>query len=84
MSLYNGPPRAGARGGRDQFSWDNVKVGGGRDATGGMVPRDGDRSSGGRWDRAWEQHATQAGRASVCASLKGRGGPKRLARLGVW
>ncbi|GIL88512.1 hypothetical protein Vretifemale_16487 [Volvox reticuliferus] len=26
MSLYNGPPRPGARGGRDQFSWDNVKA----------------------------------------------------------
>jgi hypothetical protein len=25
MSLYNGPPRGGARGGRDQFSWDEVK-----------------------------------------------------------
>lgn len=26
MSLYNGPPRAGARGGRDQFNWENVKT----------------------------------------------------------
>lgn len=26
MSLYNGPPRGGARGGRDQFSWDAVKA----------------------------------------------------------
>ncbi|PNH01702.1 Multiple myeloma tumor-associated protein 2 [Tetrabaena socialis] len=26
MSLYNGPPRPGARGGADQFSWDNVKA----------------------------------------------------------
>jgi hypothetical protein len=25
MSLYNGPPRPGARGGRGEFSWDNVK-----------------------------------------------------------
>mmetsp|Transcript_34944 Transcript_34944/g.89398 ORF Transcript_34944/g.89398 Transcript_34944/m.89398 type:complete len:345 (+) Transcript_34944:218-1252(+) len=25
MSLYNGPPRAGARGGKDQFNWENVK-----------------------------------------------------------
>jgi hypothetical protein len=25
MSLYNGPPRGGARGGRDQFSWEQVK-----------------------------------------------------------
>lgn len=25
MSLYNGPPRPGAQGGKDQFSWDNVK-----------------------------------------------------------
>ncbi|WIA30619.1 hypothetical protein OEZ86_000698 [Tetradesmus obliquus] len=26
MSLYNGPPRPGARGGRGEFSWDNVKA----------------------------------------------------------
>lgn len=26
MSLYNGPPRPGARGGRDQFSWEQVKT----------------------------------------------------------
>ncbi len=26
MSLYNGPPRGGTRGGKDQFSWDNVKA----------------------------------------------------------
>ena len=26
MSLYNGPPRGGTRGGKDQFNWDNVKV----------------------------------------------------------
>ncbi|KAK9917430.1 hypothetical protein WJX75_004300 [Coccomyxa subellipsoidea] len=26
MSLYNGPPRGGTRGGADQFSWDNVKA----------------------------------------------------------
>eukprot|EP01025_Chloroclados_australasicus_P012948 TRINITY_DN16195_c0_g1_i1.p2 TRINITY_DN16195_c0_g1~~TRINITY_DN16195_c0_g1_i1.p2 ORF type:complete len:275 (+),score=21.41 TRINITY_DN16195_c0_g1_i1:209-1033(+) len=25
MSLYNGPPRGGSRGGKDQFSWDQVK-----------------------------------------------------------
>ena len=25
MSLYNGPPRGGSRGGRDQFNWENVK-----------------------------------------------------------
>ena len=25
MSLYNGPPRGGNRGGKDQFNWDNVK-----------------------------------------------------------
>lgn len=25
MSLYNGPPRGGARGGKDQFNWENVK-----------------------------------------------------------
>lgn len=25
MSLYNGPPRPGARGGRDQFNWEDVK-----------------------------------------------------------
>ena len=25
MSLYNGPPRPGARGGGDQFNWENVK-----------------------------------------------------------
>eukprot|EP00884_Botryococcus_braunii_P013938 jgi/Botrbrau1/22545/Bobra.114_2s0068.1 len=26
MSLYNGPPRGGTRGGKDQFSWENVKA----------------------------------------------------------
>lgn len=26
MSLYNGPPRPGARGGRDQFNWESVKT----------------------------------------------------------
>ena len=26
MSLYNGPPRGGSRGGRDQFNWENVKA----------------------------------------------------------
>ncbi|KIZ02819.1 Multiple myeloma tumor-associated protein 2 [Monoraphidium neglectum] len=26
MSLYNGPPRPGARGGRDQFNWEQVKT----------------------------------------------------------
>ncbi len=26
MSLYNGPPRGGTRGGADQFSWDSVKA----------------------------------------------------------
>mmetsp|Transcript_31266 Transcript_31266/g.56755 ORF Transcript_31266/g.56755 Transcript_31266/m.56755 type:complete len:425 (-) Transcript_31266:276-1550(-) len=26
MSIYNGPPRPGARGGRDQFNWENVKA----------------------------------------------------------
>jgi len=26
MSLYNGPPRGGTRGGADQFSWENVKA----------------------------------------------------------
>lgn len=26
MSLYNGPPRGGTRGGADQFNWENVKV----------------------------------------------------------
>lgn len=26
MSLYNGPPRPGARGGRAEFSWENVKA----------------------------------------------------------
>ena len=25
MSLYNGPPRGGARGGKDQFNWEDVK-----------------------------------------------------------
>jgi hypothetical protein len=25
MSLYNGPPRGGNRGGKDQFNWENVK-----------------------------------------------------------
>jgi len=25
MSLYNGPPRGGSRGGKDQFNWENVK-----------------------------------------------------------
>ncbi len=26
MSLYNGPPRGGSRGGRDQFNWEAVKA----------------------------------------------------------
>lgn len=26
MSLYNGPPRPGARGGRGEFSWESVKA----------------------------------------------------------
>jgi hypothetical protein len=26
MAVYNGPPRAGSRGGRDQFNWENVKA----------------------------------------------------------
>ncbi len=26
MSLYNGPPRGGTRGGKDQFNWENVKA----------------------------------------------------------
>lgn len=26
MSLYNGPPRGGSRGGQDQFNWSNVKA----------------------------------------------------------
>ena len=25
MSLYNGPPRGGNRGGKDQFNWESVK-----------------------------------------------------------
>lgn len=25
MAVYNGPPRGGSRGGRDQFNWDAVK-----------------------------------------------------------
>ncbi len=24
-NLYNGPPRGGTRGGKDQFNWDNIK-----------------------------------------------------------
>jgi hypothetical protein len=25
MAVYNGPPRGGSRGGRDQFNWEDVK-----------------------------------------------------------
>lgn len=26
MAVYNGPPRAGSRGGRDQFNWEEVRA----------------------------------------------------------
>lgn len=49
MSIYNGPPRGGTRGGRDQFSWDQVKSDKDREYYLGHSVK----ALAGRWQKGW-------------------------------
>jgi hypothetical protein len=70
MSIYNGPPRAGARGGAAEFSWDNVKA----DVDRTYYLGHSVKALAGRWqknkDVYWYTKEKQAGETSLADEIR--------------
>ena len=81
MSLYNGPPRGGTRGGKDQFNWENVKVDKDREFYLGHSVK----ATTGRWQKGTgsspEGAALHISTLSVALSMTGSWGLDRQRRV---